>query len=133
MTNFQRHLYHPYTDDDQSLDEGFVSSVKEKLGLAPPKSKFRKALDSIKSKFKSQKTSAFGKALEHLKANKGRLAAKAAGAIGANMLASKMTGNSLRDDVVGPKANFKRGFARGMLATSGAHLGGLAYDVFKNR
>jgi len=134
MLRFNDHLYHPSYDEDGSdqryLDEGFVSSIKEKLGMAPPKSKFRRALDSIKSKFNSQKSGAFGQAHEYLKkVNKGRLAAKAGGALGINLLANKLSGRTVRGDLKG----FKTAALRGSLTKSGADLGGMLYDHFAKK
>lgn len=153
MSNFKSHLYQPFYDDYNSdqeyLDEGFVSSVKEKLGMAPKskfgqaldrikgklgmhqKGKFAQALENIKSKLNNPKSGALGKAHEYLKkVNKGRLAANAAGAVGINLLANKLTGRSVRGDL---KGGLRSAILRGSLTTSGSNLGGSLYDLFAKK
>lgn len=149
MLKFNQHFYNPYNEyasDQESLDEGFASSIKEKLGLAPKskfgqafdslkgklgmkeKSKFAQALDSIKGKFGSQKKSAFGQALEHLKANKGRIAARAAGQLGAHLLYNKATGKGYKDDWL--HGSFGDKMKRIGVSHAGANLGDALYQKF---
>lgn len=149
MLRFNQRLYNPYdgyASDQEYLDEGFASSIKEKLGLAPKsklgqafdslkgklgmkeKSKFAQALDSIKGKFGSQKKSAFGQALDHLKANKGRIAARAAGQIGAHLLYNKATGKGYKDDWLNGSLGDK--VRRIGVSHAGANIGDAIYQKF---
>ena len=154
MTGFNQHLYNPYTDGIQtSLDEGFTSSIKEKLGLAPKQSGFSKALSTVKSKLglEHKPESGFSKALsglkgklgmgpkkgkldqamDYLKANKGKLAARAAGSFGTHALYNKLSGSSYKDDVLhgGLKGNLKRM----AISHAGGNLGELIYNKFDGK
>ena len=138
MLRFNEHLYNPYdgySGDQVSLDEGFASSIKEKLGMAPKsklgmkeKSKFAQALDTIKDKFGSQKKSKFGQALDHLKANKGRIAARAAGQLGAHLLYNKATGKGYKDDWL--HGSFGDKVKRIGVSQAGANIGDALYQKF---
>lgn len=76
----------------------------------------------------AQKKSAFGQALEHLKANKDRSAARAAGQLGAHLLYNKATGKGYKDDWL--HGSFDGKMKRIGASHDGTSLGDALYQKF---
>lgn len=111
MSDYSQYLYQPDVDPlPEYLEEGVIDTVKSKLGIGR------------KSRWQEFK--------DHLKANKGRIAARAAGQIGANLAYSKLSGRSFVDDATGGWGNYGKRMAVNL---GGAKLGDRLYKHFTKK